>query len=116
MTTTKVDLATEVLEELGVLGVGQTASAEDSQKVQSVIEKVHAEYETEGRVTWGVDEIPDNVADPLRVIVAERLLEVFEIEPERAERIRGKQPASVVRFIKQVVNTYGGEPVKAQYF
>lgn len=57
------ELVTAVGEELGILGAGQTFSAEDSAMVKRRYERVRALYWHRGWITWdATDDIPDEAA------------------------------------------------------
>lgn len=75
------ELATAVLKELGVVGAGQTASAEDSGEVTVRWTSIHAQLRKEGLANFGdgasTAEIPDWAQEPLVKHVAGKCAALF---------------------------------------
>lgn len=56
---TKAELAKRVLQNLKVLGTGQTADAEDQLIAEQKVSAVHASLKKDERVRWTIQEIPE---------------------------------------------------------
>ena len=69
---TRQDLVNEALEHLGVLGAGQTASAEDYDAVDEHVEPLLAHLEAIDLLTLEtLDEIPPEIFHPLSIMLAD---------------------------------------------
>lgn len=69
---TKAQLATRVLQYLGVLGVGHSATAADAALVQEAVDSAHDELRKVGLAPFGIDEIPEWAQPGLRdYVIAE---------------------------------------------
>ena len=55
---TKAELADHILKQLGVLGAGQTATAEDRELMETIIDNCQGELEQLNVALWPVDDIP----------------------------------------------------------
>jgi hypothetical protein len=55
---TKAELRDHILRQLGVLGAGDTATAEDAELVETVIDNCHDELEQMGVALWPVTDVP----------------------------------------------------------
>ena len=64
-TWTKAELAAKVLEYVGVVPAGQSAAAEDSTLVESVIDSVHDQLDSEQLVPFATSAIPTWAQWPL---------------------------------------------------
>lgn len=59
MAATQTDLATRVLQKLKVLGVGQSANADDIAVAKQSLTEVHASLRKDERVRWSLQELPE---------------------------------------------------------
>jgi hypothetical protein len=70
MAATQTDLAIRVLQKLKVLGVGQSASAEDLQLAKQAINEAHASLRKDRRVRWTLQELPEAAELPYVMLAA----------------------------------------------
>jgi hypothetical protein len=69
---TRIDLVNEALEHLGILGAGQSASAEDYDAVDEHVEPLLAHLEAIDLVSLeNLDEIPPEIFHPLSIMLAD---------------------------------------------
>lgn len=61
---TQTELAIRVLQNLKVLGTGQSASVEDLQIAEQKIRAVHATLKSDQRVRWTIQSIPVEAEEP----------------------------------------------------
>lgn len=111
---TKAELAARVLQHLGLLGAGQSASAEDDGLVQEAIDAVHAELRKEGLVPFATSAIPEWAQAPLRDFVAAEVGPAFGMVtlPEKEAR----QATARRRLATQVAAMRHPIPIVAEYF
>lgn len=116
-TYTQAQLRDRVLQELGVLALGETATAEDAELVESVICAVHEMLRKEFFVDWSLDEIPSNVIEPLMGLNAARLAGRYGLSAERRRELLafGVQAMSDLATQCQTPEA-GAEPVPAVYY
>ena len=55
---TKAELRDHILRQLGVIGAGESPSAEDAELVETVIDNCHDELEQLEVALWTVDDVP----------------------------------------------------------
>jgi hypothetical protein len=55
---TKEEFRDHCLRQIGVIGAAETASAEDAELMETIIENCHAELEQQEVALWSVDDIP----------------------------------------------------------
>lgn len=60
---TKEQLRDHILRQLGVIGAAETASAEDAELVETVIDNCHDELEQMEVATWSVDDVPGHAIE-----------------------------------------------------
>ena len=85
-TKTKADLAEDILRHLGVLAVGQSASAEDGTLTEEAIDSVYKRVYRDGLAPYPLTAIPEWAQDLLRNSVAGTLCGAFGITgPQRSE-------------------------------
>lgn len=80
-----------VLQRLGILASGETASAEDRALVEETYTAVYEEISARigNRAYWSVTgEVPDELALPLATIVAFQLVDEFEVPVEKVMKLR----------------------------
>lgn len=86
---TKEQLRDHILRQLGVLGAGDTATAEDAELVETVIDNCQDELEQLEIALWSVDDVPAYAIEPFCLYVRSSLTafgqEYDENGRERAE-------------------------------
>jgi hypothetical protein len=121
---TLTQLKTRVLERLMVLAAGETPNADDAQLVERRYREVHDMLLVNDLASWAVEEdIPDNCATAMRMIVAYYCAPEFGITGQfKGElAIEGALDASPVslgeRMLrKQQATSYTNEPSQPDYF
>ncbi len=116
MASTKAQVRNDVLEELGVLGAGETASAEDATAVERRIDQVHAELDNLGLVAWPISAVPDNIVMGYVNIVAERSKNTFGVSPEKKNELVGAADRGIRHIRKQVSAGWSGGPTTFEEF
>lgn len=71
------DIATLALKHLGVIGAGETASADDSTEAQNAYARFYAEIQEDAFNTWPSDTIPAYLEDAVKLCVASRVRPIF---------------------------------------
>ena len=69
-TWTSAQLANQVLKELGIVGIGQTASAADTAKVTDVWGSIYARLRRQRLASWGSEAISEEAQLPVAKYVA----------------------------------------------
>lgn len=115
-TLTKAQLADRVLSALGVLGAGQSASAEDSNAAQEAIDGVHDRLNKDRLVSFETSAIPEWAQDPLRDIAAATLLTTFGVGGERAQSVREGARVGRIELASQLQVKIHPVPVRAKYY
>lgn len=112
MTYTRQGLIALALEEMGVPGAGQTASAEDTQTVDRKLNAVMADLALRDIYQWGdPDQIPDETALHLAVILAEASAMSFGLPKDEQKRLVAE--ARVRALQPQIAS---GQRMTAEYF
>ncbi len=92
------ELAIEVAEELGVLGAGQSLSAEDQDKIDRRYKQVRALYKHRNWMYWGEDnEIPDGAETGTIMLVAYYCSRPFGIQPDEGLKMQGERDLALHR-------------------
>lgn len=122
------ELRTAVLQELGVLASGETATAADDQLVADKYSALYDMLLTEGLVTWTASEdIPEYAETPITYMLAWLCLNPFGIVGEMAARITrlgalnlpasDGGPSLAERILRrQLAKKYVPYPVQSEYF
>lgn len=115
MTTTNTQMYQLVAEELGLIGAGQSLSADDRDRIQRRASIVRAWLIDESLCYWLDDAIPDAAALPYAQIVAGQCAEMY-----------GRGPGSDMPYAlgetgfrlleRHVSQRSAREPVKSDYF
>lgn len=101
MTYTKVALRNGVLEELGVLAPGETATADDAVLVEAALDRLHARWAgrgitargvSSGGVTtydtpWTLDTVPDYAADSYTLMCSAMVAGRFGLPADRRQEL-----------------------------
>ncbi|MEN3973111.1 hypothetical protein WJS89_10565 [Sphingomicrobium sp. XHP0235] len=69
----KAQLRDHVLQQLGVLGAGQNASAEDAALIETIIDNVQDKLEHLGVALWPVTDVPGYAIEDFTGMVASRV-------------------------------------------
>lgn len=116
-THTKAELRDRVLQELGVLAAGETATAEDAELVECVCDAVHAMLHKEFFVDWTIEAIPLEVIEPLMAVCAARLSGRFGLSAERRRELLAYGVQGMSDLATQCQTPEGSsDPVYANYF
>lgn len=88
MAKTATQIRNQALRELGVLPLGQTASAEWAQSVDEAYTEVYAALQEHDLAVWSSSEsVPDAYVNPVVVLVAAQRLNVAGVSNDRYQRI-----------------------------
>lgn len=112
MAATQTDLATRVLQELKVLGVGQPASAEDLEIAKQKLRAVHASLKKDERVRWTIQDMPEAAEEPYVVLAATLAAASFGAT---ADPGWGPWAEREITALISTPRTHH-EPVRAEYF
>lgn len=106
------DLATRVLKKLQILGLGQTASPEDSQAALEKIQAVHASVSKDERVRWTLQRVPQAAEEPYVLMAA------FLLSPEYPQAVDASSFwAWGQRELNSLINVKRTDaPVRTEYF
>lgn len=116
-THTKAQLRDMVLQELGVLAAGETATAEDAELVECVIDAQHAMLRKEVFVDWTLDAIPLEVIEPLMSINAARCARRFGLSAERRQELLNLAVIGMSALHTQCQTPEGSsDPIAALYY
>lgn len=84
-------LVNRALLELGVVGAGQTAAAEDYQVIDQAVEPVMSDLATRDIWQWGnPDEYDEDAFEHLAVLLANAKARPFGVEPSEETRLRAE--------------------------
>jgi hypothetical protein len=112
MSKTREDLIARALRKLGVVGAGQSPSAEDSQAVDDEIEPVMADLAARGIYAWGnPDEIDDEAFVHLAAILGNSVANDFGKPEDEAKREYAEMRLKLLD-----VKTLSGQPLKTVYY
>jgi hypothetical protein len=117
MPATREQLATAVLEGNGVIGAGETPTANDQAYVMGKYDLKFAELAAHGNeyVYWPINEIPDAVFDPICDLVWLMVSTAFG-QSIAADK-KDASATLIMRRIRRHVATQGsGLPTRACYF
>ena len=90
MARTKAQIGIQALEELGVLPLGQTPTADQSDKIKTAYDQVWEALDRRNIAVWGkTEDIPDAYVNPVVALVAAQRLNVFGVSNDRYARVAG---------------------------
>lgn len=115
-TLTKAQLASRVLENLGILAQGQTATSNDSDLVQEAIDSAHDRLKKEGLAPFATSAIPMWAQIPLRDYVSAELVSTYGITGERLQIILNARREAVRQLTIQVSADAGETPTRPYWF
>ncbi len=112
MTKTRNELVNRALKELGVVGSGQTAEAEDFDEIDDAVEPVMSDLATRDIWVWGnPDEYDDDAFDHLAVLLANARARAFGVQPDEQKRLLAE---ARLRGLKPTL--LSGQPQPIEYF
>ncbi len=112
MTKTRNDLVNRALKELGVVGSGQTAEAEDYDEIDDAVEPVMSDLATRDIWVWGdPDQYDDDAFDHLAVLLANARARAFGVQPDEQKR---RLAEARLRGLKPTI--LSGQPQPIEYF
>lgn len=115
-TWTASELANAVLKRLGIVGAGQTASAEDAAVVTDAWTSLHPYLRRHGLAAFTSGAISEDAQVPLEKWVADQVADVFGFTGERRERIKqaGNEGWRQLQEVHSADRTF--LPSRASYF
>lgn len=87
MSKTRAEIVALALDEMGVVGAGQTAEAEDADKVDALFDGLVAELAARG--VYELDDestIPDEATNSLKILLAIESASTFGMQPDYGKR------------------------------
>ena len=115
MTTTNVELYQLVAEELGIIGAGESLSADISDMISRRASKVRNWLIEESLVYWIDDAIPDAAALPYAQVIAGQCAEAFGRGPNSdTPYLLGETGYRLLE--RHVSQRSAKEPVSSEYF
>ena len=115
-TKTRAEMIARILENLGVVAAGQTASSEDSTLAGEALDGVFERRKKLGHVIFEISAVPEWAQSLLVDIVSENLIGQYKIGPERAPEIRASARMAEMEFAQQVQRVKAAGPVETYYF
>ncbi len=117
MAKTSTELATAILEHLGVIGTGQSAEAGDLDMVVRAYQAKCAELEAPGLeyLYWELEEIPDAIFLILRDLVTLEVQNAFG-QPITAADKDALETIILKRLRRHVGGVATGQPAMSEYF
>lgn len=112
MTYSREQLVELALKQMGVVGAGQTASAEDAADVDAYINTVMSDLATREVWTWGD---PDQIADEAALHLAD-ILGYAAAPAFGMERDEGKRLLSESRLRRLNAEYLSGQPLQVDYY
>ena len=113
-TLTKAELRARVLQHLGIVGVGHSASAADAALVDEAIDAAHARLRKFGLVPFATSAIPEYAQQQLRDYVAGEVSLSFG-HPRFAE-LKAAQMVAERELQRQVAGYRHSLPIEAENF
>src|SRR5690606_24761624 len=109
---TRAELVTRALEKIRVVGSGQTASAEDAQLVDKIVDPLMEDLAARGIFQWGdEDDLPEAAFEHLAWLLGNLAAPDFGKPEDDAKR---RMMEARLRLLDSA--TLSGEPVRAEYF
>lgn len=115
---TAADLRNDVLQEMGVLGIGETASAEDAVLVDEILSRVHEWLVVKDLAYWGdgVTLMPEEAQEPFISLVADRSAGRFDLDRLKVQELSVRASQGLSELRQLAANEIAGEPIEATYF
>lgn len=100
----KAELRVRILQQLGVLAAGETASAEDASVVDAAIEAFHeGELKKFGTPSFATSATPEWAQDAMRDCVALRLVQVFGTPSQRIAELSQASAAGIALLVRHML-------------
>lgn len=114
-TWTKSTLAARVLEDLGVVGEGQSATGEQSNRVQEVIDSVYRRLRPKHLCPFALTAIPEWAQVPLRDVVAWKAAPRFGYAGARLQErmVAGRQ--GMIDLADGAAGNPEGGPIRSKF-
>lgn len=120
MSLSKTQLIRRTLEILGVVGTGQSVSAEDHQCVKETLEAVIASLDRRHIVSlvshMAADEFPDEIILPLSAIIARHAAPSFGFGGQELGALKMLADDAEQEILSLAVTERGTEPMTSSYF
>ena len=113
---TRAEMITLVLQRLGVVGQGQSASADDSAVTGEVIDSVHSRLRKDRLAPFATSAFPDWAQVSFADIAASELLVPFGVGGERAQLIRAGAVRGRMELARQVASYRHNVPVRGHFY
>ena len=108
---TKSELALRLLRKLGVVGAGQTASADDQERAEEKISAVHDALVSLGKPRWTLSAVPEYAAE------AYALMAAVLAGPEFGAPVDGGAWAAGIRMVSAgAALGPSSDPITSDYF
>ena len=112
MAKTRAMLVTRALEKLRVVGSGQTASAEDTQLVDKVVEPLMEDLSSRGIFAWGDEnDLAENAFEHLAELLANATAGDFGKAASEQTRMLAEGRLRLLNGL-----AYSGQPQRTEYF
>jgi hypothetical protein len=113
---TKAQLASRILEHLGVKAAGQSASATDSAFVEEAIDAAHERLRKFGLAPFAISAIPPWAQIPLRDYVSGDVAQSFGLGGARLGEFKGAQALAERDLGRQVSGYRHAKRISPEYF
>lgn len=112
MAYTQEQLVTLALKQMGVIGAGQSASAEDGADIKSYIPTVMSDLATRNIWAWGdPDTTPDEAALHIADLLGYAAAPAFGLQRDEAKRLLSES-----RLRRLNAEVLSGQPLRVDYF
>jgi len=111
---TRAQMIDKVLQRLGVLGAGQSASAEDADLVGKTLDGIHSQYRKLRLAPFATSAFPDWAQEPYAKIIAAQVAPYFGKGDDMAVREDARKGHQELG--EQLQGEALGAPVRAEYF
>lgn len=115
-TWTRAQLIDEVLKHLGVLGAGQSASAEDSDLIGKAADSAHDKLNKSGLVPFALTAIPTYAQEELRDYIAGNTARSYGFSGQALAEFKAGQTSAERELAKQVAGYKHSVQIKTDYF
>lgn len=116
MALTKEQMRNRILQKIGILASGETASSEDADLVETAIDDLNEHLVARGLSTWETSAIPQEVAIAFRDWCAATVMDQFDVPADMQAKITADRTIAE-RDMKMVVRADDpGAPIVGSYF
>jgi len=99
MARTKAQIGVQALEELGVVALGQSATAAQTATINAAYDQVWDALDDHGVVVWlSTESVPSAYVNPVVALVAAQRMNMFGISNDRYTRIAGAASGSIAEI------------------